>query len=129
MLGGVERNGGLPGGTSVQLGRPALVPVVRGAGGALRKSVAGVLGGGVLGFLLGAAFWVVLGLQELGLPELSGDAAPRPAPTADRQGDIPGCTSLALDRRRGHTTAEPCLGHVLPLREASAAHLGDRSLP
>jgi hypothetical protein len=85
--------------------------------------------GGLAGFLLGAAFWIVLGLQELGSPELSGSAAPRLAPSADRQGDIPDCTSLALDRRKGHTTAEPCLSPVLPLREASATLLGYRSLP
>jgi hypothetical protein len=72
-----------------------------------------------VGFVLGAAVWNVLGLQQL-----TGGEGPRLSPLPE-----PECTSLALDRRRGHTTAEPCHGQVLPLREASATGLGDRSLP
>ena len=84
-----------------------------------------MLCGGVAGLLLGATFWIVLGLQEL-----TGSGAPRLAPAGDPQGvQAPQCTSLALDRRQGHTTAEPCLRQVLPLREARAAAPGDRSLP
>ena len=72
--------------------------------------------GGAAGFVLGAAFWIVLGLQQL-----TGSEGPRPAPLREPQSlHTPECTSLALDRRRGHTTAEPCLGQVLPLREALA---------
>jgi len=28
---------------------------------------------------------------------------------------------LTLDRRQGHTTAGPCLGHAAPLRQADAS--------
>jgi hypothetical protein len=28
---------------------------------------------------------------------------------------------LILDRRQGHTTAGPCLGHATPLRQADAS--------
>ena len=123
MLGGIERKHGLPGGgPSVHAGRQA-----RRAGRPWRKSLAGVVCGGMAGFLVGAAFWVVLGLQEL-----TGSEAPKLSPSREPQGvhaPAPGCTSLALDRRKGHTTAEPCRGQVLPLREANATGLGDRSSP
>jgi hypothetical protein len=77
------------------------------------------------GFVLGAAFWIVLGLQEL-----TGSATPSLSPPWEPQSlHAPECTSLAIDRRRGRTTAEPCLGQVLPAREAHATGLGDRSLP
>jgi len=33
----------------------------------------------------------------------------------------PDCTVLTLDRRQGHTTAEPCVGHAPPLRQADAS--------
>jgi len=33
----------------------------------------------------------------------------------------PDCTVLILDRRQGHTTAGPCLGHATPLRQADAS--------
>ena len=76
-------------------------------------------------FVLGAAFWIVLGLQQL-----TGSEGPRLSPPPEPQSlHTPECTSLALDRRRGHTTAEPCLGQVLPLREALATGLADRPLP
>jgi hypothetical protein len=85
----------------------------------------GVVGGGVAGFLLGAAFWITLALQEL-----TGGEAPKLPPVRDPQGvHAPGCTSLALDRRQGHTIAEPCLRQVLPQREARATGPNDRSLP
>jgi hypothetical protein len=77
------------------------------------------------GFLLGAAFWIVLGLQEL-----AGSESSRLPPLLVPQDlHAPGCTSLALDRRKGRTTAEPCLGQVLPLREALATGLTDRFSP
>ena len=127
MLGGEERLRGRPGGTSARSGRPAQTPASPLAGRPLRKSFAGVLCGGMAGFLLGAAFWVVLGLQEL-----TGSGAPESSPARGSQGApaaAPDCTSLALDRRWGHTTAEPCLRQALPQREAHATALGDRSLP
>ena len=90
-----------------------------------RASFAGVIYGGVAGLLLGATLWMVLGLQDL-----TGAGSLMLAPAADPMGvQPPQCTSLAIDRRRGHTTAEPCPGHVLPQREAAAAASGDRRLP
>jgi hypothetical protein len=128
MLGGGERKHRQSGDPSAHARRPAHAPASS-AGRPRRTSLTGIVCGGLTGFLLGAAFWIVLGVQDLGVPELSGSAAPRLVPSADRQGDIPDCTSLALDRRKGHTTAEPCPSLVLPLREASANLLGDRSVP
>lgn len=95
------------------------------AGRPWRKSLAGVVGGGAAGFVLGAAFWVILGLQEI-----AGSGAPNLPPGWDPQAmPAPGCTSLALDRRQGHTTAEPCLRQALPLREARANGLGVHFAP
>lgn len=123
MLGGVERNVGWSGGPSAEGARQAQPPTSR-PGRLQGKSLAGVVGGGAAGFVLGAAFWIVLGLQEI-----AGSGAPNLSPVRDPQGlHAPGCTALALDRRQGHTTAEPCLHHVLPLREARASP-GDRALP
>ena len=80
--------------------------------------------GGLAGFVLGAAFWIVLAVEAL-----TGGEAPRLSPPGEPQSvQSPGCTSLAIDRRKGRTTAEPCLGHVLPLREAHATGLSARSL-
>ena len=122
MLGGVERKPGWPGGPSAKEPRRAQPRTSR-PGRPWRKSLAGVVGGAA-GFLLGAAFWIVLGLQEI-----AGSGAPNLSPVRDPQGlPAPGCTSLALDRRQGHTTAEPCLRHV-PLREARATDSGERALP
>jgi hypothetical protein len=69
-------------------------------------SIAGTLLGGMAGFLLGAAFWIVLGVKELS----SGDAAWKALPWE------PACTALTLDRHAGHTTAGPCFAHALPPR-------------
>jgi hypothetical protein len=81
--------------------------------------------GGATGFLLGTAFWIVLAVQEL-----TGSGAPTRLPIREPQElHAPDCTSLAIDRREGHTTAEPCFGQVLPLREARASGLDHRSLP
>jgi len=82
-------------------------------------SVVGTLLGGVTGFLLGAAFWIVLGLKE----PSNGDAA-RLALAWE-----PACTALALDRHAGHTTAEPCFAHALPPRAGSARGLVARAQP
>jgi hypothetical protein len=67
-------------------------------------SIAGTLLGGMTGFLLGAAFWIVLGLKDLS----SGDALRVALPWE------PECTALALDRHAGHTTAGPCFARALP---------------
>ena len=86
-----------------------------------------MLCGGVAGFLIGAAFWIALGLQEL-----TGSGAAGLAPVREPHGlyvPPPGCTSLALDRREGHTTAEPCLGEGLPMREARANSFDRTTLP
>ena len=126
MLGGEERRRGRSGRPAAEAARQARTRASR-ATRPWRKSLVGVVGGGLAGFLLGAAFWIVLGLQEL-----SSGGAPRLMPSGEPHGvfsPTPGCTALALDRRQGHTTAEPCLGQVLPLREASITGPGHRSLP
>jgi len=124
MRGGIERKPRWSGGPSAEAARQAQTRASR-AVGPRRTSRAGVVRGGVAGFLLGAAFWIVPALQEL-----TGSEAPKVAPAGDPQGmHAPECTSLSLDRRKGHTTAEPCLRQGLPLREARATGLGDRPLP
>jgi hypothetical protein len=76
------------------------------------------LGSGLAGFLLGAGFWIYLGARDVagGDFPLSEDA---------RQS---GCTSLALDRHSGSTSAAPCLGPPQSLRDTLTAWLGERSL-
>lgn len=80
---------------------------------------------GVAGFVLGATFWIVLGVLSVtggALPQLSPLWEPQGAPGS-------GCTSLALDRSKGNTTAEPCRSSAQPLREALAAAPGDLAQP
>src|SRR6266436_6368296 len=116
MLGGIGRKHQGSGGSPTLAERQGHTSARPRQGRPWRKSLASVVCGGVAGFLLGAAFWIVLGLQEL-----TGSESPGLSPLRNPQGlHAPGCTSLALDRRRGRTTAEPCLGQVLPLREALA---------
>jgi hypothetical protein len=77
------------------------------------------------GFVLGAAFWIVLGALSV-----TGGALPQLSPLFDTQGAPgSGCTSLALDRSKGHTTAEPCRSSTSPLREALAAAPSDLAQP
>jgi hypothetical protein len=124
MLGGGERKHRQPSGPSAHARGPAQAPASR-AGRPRRTSLAGIVYGGLTGLLLVAAFWIVLGLQEP-----AGSRAPSLVPDADAQGvQAPQCTSLALDRHQGRTTAEPCPGQALPFREASAAAAGDRAAP
>jgi hypothetical protein len=124
MLGGLERKHQGSGTPPTHAGRQPHLAARPSARRPWRKSLASVACGGMTGFLLGAAFWIVLGLQELTV-----GASPSLSPLPEPQSlQAPGCTSLAIDRRRGHTTAEPCLGHVPPLREALAAGLADRAL-
>jgi hypothetical protein len=124
MHGGKDGMRGRACGPSAQAGRqtPATAEPARLG----RRSLTGVLCGGVAGFLLGAAFWIALGLQEL-----TGSGAAGLAPVREPHGlhvPPPGCTSLALDRRQGHTTAEPCLGEGSPMREARANSFDRASL-
>jgi len=109
MVGGERplrrRLGGLGG-----LAAPGLAPAARGGEGR-RVSVAGTIVGGVAGFLLGAALWGILGVH----PPTSAPASGM-SPAWE-----PDCTVLILDRRQGHTTAGPCLGHATPLRQADAS--------
>jgi hypothetical protein len=76
------------------------------------------LSSGLAGFLLGAGFWIYLGAHEVagGDFPLSGD------------GPQSGCTSLALDRHSGNTSAAPCLGPSQSLRDTLTAWLGERLL-
>jgi hypothetical protein len=125
MLGGVKRKHQRAGGSASHAGRQAHSSAWPPARRPWHKSLASVVCGGVAGFLLGAAFWIVLGLQEL-----TGSEAPRLSTSPEPQSlHAPECTSLAIDRRKGRTTAEPCRGQVLPLREAHATGFGDSSLP
>jgi hypothetical protein len=122
MLGGVERKHRRLGRSPPHAGRQVPTSVKSQPRRRRPKSLAGVVCGGMTGFVLGATFWSVLGLQEL-----PGSEAPRLSPLPEPQNmHAPDCTSLTLDRRQGSTTAEPC--QVLPLREAHATELGGRSL-
>jgi len=76
-----------------------------------RVSVAGAIVVGAAGFLLGAAFWGLLGVHQAKSGPASGMS---PAWEPD-------CTVLTLDRRQGHTTAGPCVGHGPPLQQADAS--------
>jgi len=115
MRGGVERKrhraGERPDGR-----RAAAAARLRSPG---RVSAASALGwGAAAGFLLGAGFWIYLGVHELtggGLPQAQG------APT-------PGCTSLALDRHSGSTSSTPCVGPTPSLRDTLTARLGENWL-
>jgi len=85
-----------------------------------------MLCGAAAGFLLGATFWIMLGVQVL-----TGGSADTSS-SRELQGvqfPVPGCTSLTLDRREGNTIAEPCLSEALPMREASARSLGRAPQP
>ena len=105
MLGGVEekrrRSGERPS------ARPAHAPI----GVAVRW--------GAAGFLLGAGFWIYLGVREL-----TGSGLPQP-----QRAPEPGCTSLALDRHNRRTTQAPCLGPAQSLRDTLTAWLGENWLP
>jgi hypothetical protein len=82
-----------------------------------RMTMAGAALCGMAGFFLGAAFWIVLGALSL-----AGGPLPEPLPGLESHAPhSTGCTSLALDRHNGHTTAEPCRGISAPLREAVAS--------
>src|SRR5262245_14812562 len=112
MVGGVplrRRSGGLTG-----LAVRGHAPAAHG-GRSRRVSVAGTIVGGVAGFLLGAAFWGVLGVHQPKSGPASG-MSPGLSPAWE-----PDCTVLTLDRRRGHTTAGPCLDHAPALRQADAS--------
>jgi hypothetical protein len=77
---------------------------------------------GLAGFVLGAALWSALGALSF-----VGGALPQPVPALEPHGA--GCTSLAIDRRHGHTTAGPCRSIALPLREAVASARADLTQP
>jgi hypothetical protein len=83
-----------------------------------RTPIAVAMSSGLAGFLLGAGFWIYLGARE---------AAEREMPLS---WDAPqsGCTSLALDRQKGSTSATPCLGPSQSLRDTLTAWLGERLL-
>lgn len=91
-----------------------------------RKPHVGSLCGAAVGFLLGAAFWIALGVQEL--TGVRADTSPSREPQG-MHSPAPGCTSLTLDRREGNTIAEPCGGESMPMREARAGALDRPSLP
>ncbi len=103
-------------------GLQASVSAARGRPG--RAPIAVALRWGAAGFLLGAAFWVYLGVRELthsDLPKLFQHQGLPAAPAS-------GCTALALDRDNGHTTAAPCASPP-SLRDQLTALLGQASRP
>jgi hypothetical protein len=75
----------------------------------------------VVGLVLVASFWTYLGVAEL-----AGDAT-REGPAAEDAtlSRGPGCTVLTLDRSSGRTSAAPCMGPALMLRETLAGRLPD----
>jgi hypothetical protein len=105
MLGGVEQ----------RRHRSGARPTGRSGSAAIAVTVSW----GAVGFLLGAGFWIYLGVREL-----TGSGLPQPQAAPE-----PGCTSLALDRHHGSTTAAPCLGPPQSLRDTLTAWLGDTWLP
>jgi hypothetical protein len=124
MLGGVERKHHGSGCAPTRAARQLHLAARPYAGRPWRMSLASVLCGGMAAFVLGGTFWIVLALQEL-----TGSASPNISPVPEPQSlHAPGCTSLAIDRRMGRTTAEPCASQLQPLREALATGLGDRAL-
>ena len=87
--------------------RPGRAPI----GTALRWGAAGVL--------MGVAFWICLGI---GVPTHGDLQLLRHQGLQDAP--APGCTALALDRDRGHTTAAPCPLPHPTLRDRLTAFLG-----
>src|SRR6478672_696545 len=123
MLGGDDRMRGRRAAPPTHAGRQP--PFQAAPDRSTRKPLASMLCGAAAGFLLGSAFWIGLGVQELtGGAETSSSREPHGV-----QFPAPGCTSLTLDRREGNTIAEPCLGEALPMREARARSLDRASLP
>jgi hypothetical protein len=91
----------------------------------VRGRAAGAIAGCLAGFLVGAAFWTYLGVQEL-----TGTPLPPMSPRQGLQDALaPGCTTLALDRHNRLTTAAPCLGQASSPGETLTAELGDRLGP
>lgn len=73
------------------------------------------------GFLLVAGFLAYLGAAELAGSAVPGTSSRRETP----ESHDPGCTALTLDRLSGRTTAEPCHGPALILRNTLTARLSD----
>ena len=67
--------------------------------------------------LIAAAFWIVLGLEEL----TSRGTAGLPPLLDTRATDAPGCTSFAIDRASGAAAASPCHGEILALSRPRAS--------
>jgi hypothetical protein len=111
-----------------------------------RMRFAGKLAWSAAGFLIGAAFWHVVGFWSfvsyvvLGGPDpatylassarivsiASADQAPaRPAPAT---GAHPACVTLALDRTTGETRLEPCEATAVALPHVDASGREDLAL-
>jgi hypothetical protein len=76
---------------------------------------------GAAGFVLGALFWI-------GLGTLSWDDGAVSWQFPSLEPHSTGCTSLAIDRRTGDTTAEPCRNSV-PLPEVIASARSELAAP
>src|SRR5690242_17523167 len=122
MLGGDDRMHGRRASPRARARLPFQAAAERGG----RTPLANVLCGAVAGFMLGSAFWVALGVQEL--TGVGADTSSSREPQG-MQSPAPGCTSLTLDRREGHTIAEPCIGEAQPMREARAGSTFHATLP
>ena len=113
----------MPGSRRERQGRRSgtAVAVRRQAGRGRSRSLASGVLFGMAGFLLGAACWIVLGVLALAGGPLSG-----PEFLEDTlRGRAAGCTSLALDRLGGLTTAEPCRSSGHLLRGSKTARVDD----
>jgi len=103
--------------------RRAHAPARTRAGGRRSGTTALSVIWGVAGFVLGATL-------ILGVLSVTGSVLPQLSPLWDTHGvQGAGCTSLALDRGNGHTTAEPCRSSTQAQREALAAAPGDLARP
>jgi hypothetical protein len=117
-----------------------------------RTGIAGKLAWCAAGFLIGAAFWHVVGFWSfisyvvLGGPDGSANfvspqivsvasADQAPAPPALAAKGRPACITLALDRATGETRPEPCeasalaLPHIAASAREDLASLPERSSP
>jgi hypothetical protein len=104
-----------------------------------RTGLAGKLAWSAAGFLIGAAFWHVIGFWSfvsyvvLGNPDsgayLASSARIVSIAAADQAPARPTCITLALDRATGHTRPEPCEATALALPHVAASAREDLVLP
>jgi hypothetical protein len=98
-------------------------PIAQGSrASALARLAGAAVRWAALGLVLVASFWVYLGAVEL----IGGEEAiVSTSEVPEARGA--GCTALTLDRPSGRTSAGPCHGPALMLRETLAARLPEPS--